>query len=66
MLLLVFTFSGLNKLIKKCDKRIAANKATKHGFTKKERVQGPVSKQQMPENAPSWAVKSYATTNTSV
>ena len=44
--------SGLNKLIKKCDKRTSAKKATKHGFRKKERVEGSVSVQEVPDNAP--------------
>lgn len=59
-------FSGLNKLIKKCDKRISAKKATKHGFTRKKRIEGSVSKQEIPENAPSWAVKTHAATSTGI
>jgi len=49
-------YIGLNKLIKKCDKRISAKKTTKHGFVRKERKAGVPSKQEVPENAPLWAV----------
>ena len=55
--------SGLNKLIRKCDRRISAKKTTKHGFTMKKRVEGSVSKQSMPKNAPLWAVKPSASTS---
>ena len=52
---------GLYKLIKKCDKRISAKKTTKHGFVRKKRKAGIPSKQEVPENAPLWAIKQVTT-----
>ncbi|KAL5499701.1 hypothetical protein EMCRGX_G011159 [Ephydatia muelleri] len=55
--------AGLNRLINKLDRRLAAKETQKEfvGFKRKERIAGPPSKSEVPIGAPEWAVSMCST-----